>query len=245
MAAMTLAEEIAAGMQQYRVGAEARIQEFGAAWEAIYDAEERRWEEFKARTWELRDWDQQGTRVVVESSNHEPEVWIIPAASMQAIVEEFEATTQAMHNKNNERQELFGELAMYADPTYHTYVQEQAPHDQAISEAIDRMEHPPWLTEAYLHGDDLSYEDYSRPGAYMSGPWAGQEDVEYGTQHYGFEGEDLPGEPRSAIEIDTSDTDMGQRWQEQLAALDERLTAWAQEVDTMEQTQQQGKGMSW
>jgi hypothetical protein len=42
-------------------------------------------------------------------------------------------------------------------------------------------------------------------------------DPEYGTQHYGFEGEDLPGEPERAIEIDTSDPDMGTSWQQTLA----------------------------
>jgi hypothetical protein len=67
-------------------------------------------------------------------------------------------------------------------------------------------------------------------------------DPEYGTQHDGFEGEDLPGEPERAIEIDTSDPDMGTSWQQTLAQLQARLEALAPEVSSHEHQQDQGMG---
>jgi hypothetical protein len=63
-------------------------------------------------------------------------------------------------------------------------------------------------------------------------------DPEYGTQHYGFEGEDLPGEPERAIDIDTSDPDMGASWQQTLQQLQARLDALEQEVSPQDKAQE-------
>jgi hypothetical protein len=63
-------------------------------------------------------------------------------------------------------------------------------------------------------------------------------DPEYGTQHYGFEGEDLPGEPERAIDIDTSDSDMGASWQQTLQELQARLDALEQEVSPQDKAQE-------
>jgi hypothetical protein len=47
-----------------------------------------------------------------------------------------------------------------------------------------------------------------------------------------------------AAESDTTDTEMGQRWQDQLAALDARLERLLQEERTQE-ARQQHAGMEW
>jgi hypothetical protein len=46
--------------------------------------------------------------------------------------------------------------------------------------------------------------------------------------------------PPNSLEIDTSDDDLGEKWQAQLAALDARMEALAQESERHEQTQRQG-----
>jgi len=58
---------------------------------------------------------------------------------------------------------------------------------------------------------------------------------EYPTQYAG-----MMGSAPERLEIDTSDTEMGQRWQDQLAALEARLGAVVQEQAAYQQSHEQG-----
>jgi hypothetical protein len=60
-------------------------------------------------------------------------------------------------------------------------------------------------------------------------------EVEYPTQYAG-----MMGSAPERLEIDTSDTEMGQRWQDQLAALEARLGAVVQEQAAYQQSHEQG-----
>jgi hypothetical protein len=64
---------------------------------------------------------------------------------------------------------------------------------------------------------------------------SGAREVEYPTQYAG-----MMGSAPERLEIDMSDTEMGQRWQDQLAAFDARLGALAQEQTAHQQHHEQG-----
>jgi hypothetical protein len=51
------------------------------------------------------------------------------------------------------------EREMYNDPGYEAYLREQVQQDKAISEAIDRREHPPWLDAVPTEAQQRAYED--------------------------------------------------------------------------------------
>jgi hypothetical protein len=58
-----------------------------------------------------------------------------------------------------EREAAWAEEAMDNDPAYDTSMVRQAQQDGAISEAIDRMEHPPWLDSLPTEAEQRAYED--------------------------------------------------------------------------------------
>jgi hypothetical protein len=95
---------------------------------------------------------------------------------------------------------------MYHDPAYDTYRVRQAQQDGAISEAIDRMEHPPWLDSLPTEAEQRAYED---------APYDRLEDLAHGAA----------AERDGRLEIDTSDSEMGASWQQTLDHLQARLDA--------------------
>jgi hypothetical protein len=103
-----------------------------------------------------------------------------------------------------EREAAQAEEAMYNDPAYDTYMVRQAQQDVAISEAIDRMERPPWLNSLPTETEQRAYED---------APYGHLEDLAHGDTD----------ERDGRLEIDTSDPEMGASWQQTLDHLQARL----------------------
>jgi hypothetical protein len=110
-----------------------------------------------------------------------------------------------------EREAAQAEEAMYNDPAYDTYRVRQAQQDGAISEAIDRMERPPWLDSLPTEAEQRAYED---------APYDRLEDLAHGAA----------AERDGRLEIDTSDPEMGASWQQTLEHLQARLEALARDV---------------
>ena len=115
-------------------------------------------------------------------------------------------TVNANMLKLRERAAAQAEEAMYNDPAYDAYMARQAQQDLAISEAIDRMEHPPWLDSLPTEAEQRAYED---------APYNRREALAHGDT----------GERDGWLEMDTSDQDMGASWQQTLERLQARLDA--------------------
>jgi hypothetical protein len=107
-----------------------------------------------------------------------------------------------------ERAAAQAEEAMDNDPAYDASRARQAQQDGAISEAIARMEHPPWLDSLPTEAEQRAYED---------APYDRREALAHGDT----------GERDGWLEIDTSDQDMGASWQQTLEHLQARLEALA------------------
>jgi hypothetical protein len=97
---------------------------------------------------------------------------------------------------------------------------------------------------AHSMNDPRAYHNLSvaEQQAYEARPYDVLEDRAHGMQRdYPTQYAGSMGSAPDRIEIDTSDSDMGQRWQDQLAALDARLEALAQETPAHQQHHEQGR----
>ena len=144
-------------------------------------------------------------------------------------------------------------------------VHELTPEERRIDEAIGLVTSAAYqgqLAEERFYAEQDPQSQWYREDLYHGEPgpdqvpyWNQGHDVRhqereqgaYGTQHDGFEGEDLSGEPAPRLEVDTSDADMGTTWQQTFAQLQARLDAMEQGTPAYEQAQDhhRDEGMSY
>jgi hypothetical protein len=170
----------------------------------------------------------EGNSVVYEMSEAVYDEWRLASSAEQPGIEQ---TIKAVVERDNGPGE-YAVITPHGDTAFSFTVQDV--HQQEQQAAAE------W---AHAMNDPQAYHNLStaEQQAYEDRPYDALEDRAHGMQpDYPTQYAGSMGSAPDRIEIDTSDAEMGQRWQDQLAALDARLEALVQGQDPHRQHQQHG-----
>jgi hypothetical protein len=168
----------------------------------------------------------EGDRVLYEMSEAVYDEWRLASPGEQPAVEQ---TIKAVIERDDGPGE-YTVLTPHGDVAFTFTVQDVHQQEQDEAAAWARDMHDPRAYHNLSVAEQRAYEDRPYERLEDEAHWGDQQQVQYPTQYAG-----MMGSAPERIEIDTSDTEMGQSWHDQLAALDARLEQLAQEQNPHQQ----------